>query len=273
MKGKVDIDFLQKKAKELRKEILEIITEAKSGHPGGSLSCVEIIMSLYYYKMRHNPENPKWEERDRFILSKGHACPTLYAVLADLGYFPKEELHTLRKLGARLQGHAYIGVPGVELSTGSLGHGLSFANGMALGGRLKNENFNVYCLLGDGEMQEGSVWEAGMTAAHYNLDNVCAILDYNGVQENGPIGEIMNEEPLKNKWESFGWHVIEVDGHNFNEIISALDEFESVKGKPTIIIAHTIKGKGVSFMEGKAKWHGKAPKKEELELALKELGF
>ncbi|NIM02810.1 transketolase [bacterium] len=265
------IDVLKKKARQFRKEILETITEAGSGHPGGSLSCVEILISLYYYKMKHKPDNPNWPVRDRFIMSKGHASPVLYVTLADCGYFPKEELKTFRKLGSRLQGHVHISVPGVELSTGSLGQGLSVANGIALGAKIRKVDFNIYCLLGDGEIQEGQVWEAAMTAAHHKLDNVCAILDCNKVQENGPVAEIKNEEPIADKWRDFGWHVIEIDGHNFEELIPALDEFDRVKGKPTFILAHTVKGKGVSFMEGNAKWHGKALKNEELALALREL--
>lgn len=270
---KVDIDFLKEKARQFRKEILEVIFEAGSGHPGGSLSAVEILISLYYYKMRHKPENTSWPIRDRFIMSKGHASALLYVTLANCGYFPKEELKTFRKLNSRLQGHVYIDVPGVELSTGSLGQGLSVANGIALGAKIQKANFKVYCLLGDGEIQEGQVWEAAMTASHHKLDNVCAIIDKNQVQENGPVKDIKNEEPLSDKWRSFGWQAIEADGHDFNRLIPALDEFDTIKGKPTVIIADTIKGKGVSFMEGQAKWHGKAPKKEELAKALLELGF
>jgi transketolase len=269
----VNVDALKDKARQLRREILEIIALAGSGHPGGSLSELELLVSLYNYKMNHKPDDPEWPLRDRFILSKGHACPGLYVVLADCGYFPKEELKTFRKLGSRLQGHVYAAVPGVEHNTGSLGHGLSVANGIALGSRLRNVHFNVYCLLGDGEIQEGSVWEAAMTAAHHKLDNVCAILDYNNVQENGPVTEIKNEEPLIDKWRDFGWHPIEIDGHNFQDIMKALDEFDTFKGKPTFIKANTVKGKGVSYMEGQARWHGKAPKEEELKVALKELGF
>ncbi|TNF53994.1 transketolase [bacterium] len=272
----VDTDALRKMARQFRREILETIAQAGSGHPGGSLSELEILITLYYYKMNHNPDDPGWplrDLRDRFILSKGHACPGLYVVLANRGYFPKEELKTFRKLGTRLQGHVYTAVPGVEHNTGSLGHGLSVTNGIALGARIKNMKFNVYCLLGDGEIQEGSIWEAAMTAGHHKLENVCAILDYNNVQENAPIPEIKNEEPILDKWRDFGWHAIEVDGHNFEEIIQAFDEFETTTGKPTFIRANTVKGKGVSFMEGQAKWHGKAPNKEQLQTALKDLGF
>ena len=270
---KINLNEFKERARQFRKEILETITEAGSGHPGGSLSGVEIMISLYYYKMRHKPENPGWPLRDRFIMSKGHASPLLYVVLANCGYFPKEELKTFRKLGSRLQGHVHAGVPGVELSTGSLGQGFSVGNGIALGARIRGVNFRVYTLLGDGEIQEGQVWEAAMTAGHHKLDNVCAILDRNGVQENGPVEEIKREEPLADKWRSFGWHVLDVNGHDFEQLIDALDQAETVKGKPTFIIARTIKGKGVSFMEGQAKWHGKAPDKEQLRAALSELGF
>lgn len=272
-KNNLDINSLKNLARLFRKEVLEMICAAGSGHPGGSLSAIEILISLYYYKMNHKPDNPDWPLRDRFIMSKGHASPVLYVTLANAGYFPKDELKTFRKLGSRLQGHAHIGVPGVELSTGSLGQGLSVANGIALGAKLRKTDFKTYCLLGDGEIQEGQVWEAAMTASHHKLDNVCAIIDKNQVQENGPVKDIKNEEPLSDKWRSFGWQAIEADGHDFNRLIPALDEFDTIKGKPTVIIADTIKGKGVSFMEGQAKWHGKAPQKEELAKALLELGF
>jgi transketolase len=268
-----DLDALKERARQFRKEILEMIVEAGSGHPGGSLSAVEILISLYFCKMRHRPDDPTWPLRDRFIMSKGHASPALYVTLANRGYFPKEELKTFRKLGSRLQGHVHIGVPGVELSTGSLGQGLSVANGIALGAKMRKAGFKVYCLLGDGEIQEGQVWEAAMTAPHHRLDNICAILDYNKVQENGPVAAIKGEEPQADKWRSFGWHVVEVDGHNFEELLRVLDEFGKVEGKPTFIIAHTVKGKGVSFMEGQAVWHGKAPSKDQLRQALEELGF
>jgi transketolase len=269
----VDLGALKEKARRFRKEILEMIAEAGSGHPGGSLSAVEILISLYFCKMRHRPDDPAWPLRDRFIMSKGHASAALYVTLANCGYFPKEELKTFRKLGSRLQGHVHVGVPGVELSTGSLGQGLSVANGIALGAKMRKAGFKVYCLLGDGEIQEGQVWEAAMTAPHHRLDNICAILDYNKVQENGPVAAIKGEEPQGDKWRSFGWHVVEVDGHNFEEILHVLDEFDKVEGKPTFIIAHTIKGKGVSFMEGQAAWHGKAPNGEQLRQAIGELGF
>ena len=266
-----DIQSLKQKAFEFRKEILETVNLAGSGHPGGSLSAVEIMIALYFYKMKHRPTDPKWEDRDRLIISKGHVTPVVYVTLANFGYFPKEELKTFRKFGSRLQGHVHSKVPGIEFNTGSLGHGLSFANGVALGARMRGKDFKIYCLMGDGENQEGSVLEAAMTAAHHKLDNVCAIVDYNKVQENGPTNEIKNLEPLGKKWQSFGWHVFEVDGHNLKDLIGAFDEFKNIRGRPTVIIAHTVKGKGVSFMEGKSAWHGKAPNKEQLAQALSEL--
>ncbi|MCQ9208387.1 MAG: transketolase [Omnitrophica bacterium] len=271
MNKKFNIDELKKLARQFRKEILEMISEAGSGHPGGSLSSVEILIALYYYKMNHKPDNPSWPIRDRFIMSKGHASPVLYTTLANSGYFPKEELRNFRKLGSRLQGHVHIGVPGVELSTGSLGQGLSVANGIALGAKIRKLKFNIYCLMGDGEIQEGQVWEAAMTGSHHKLDNICAIIDYNGVQENGPVSEIKNEEPIVDKWKSFGWEVIEIDGHNFEELIPAFDEFDTIKNKPMLILAHTVKGKGVSYMEGKSAWHGKAPNPQQLKQALDEI--
>lgn len=269
----LDINRLKEKARQFRRDILEMIAEAKSGHPGGSLSAVEILIALYYRIMEHKPDNPSWPLRDRFIMSKGHASPVLYAALAHCGYFPKEELKTFRKLGSRLQGHAHIGVPGVELSTGSLGQGLSVACGIALGAKVRNVNFKIYCLLGDGEIQEGQIWEAAMTAAQHKLDNLYAILDQNLLQENDAVANIKNQEPLADKWRSFGWEVREASGHNFEELFTAFSQLDSVKEKPKIILAHTVKGRGVSFMEGQPKWHGKAPDREELAAALKELGF
>ena len=267
----IDIESLKKKAVVFRRDILETLETAGSGHPGGSLSAVEIFLSLYSYQLNHKPNDPHWEDRDRVIVSKGHVSPVVYTTLANFGYFPKEELKTFRKFGARLQGHVHTKVPGVEFNTGSLGHGLSFANGIALGARMRGKDFRVYCIMGDGEIQEGSVWEAAMTAAHHKLDHVCAIIDCNKVQENGPTHEIKNLEPLAAKWVAFGWNVLEIDGHSIEALKGAFDQFNNTKGKPTVIIANTIKGKGVSFMEGKSAWHGKAPNKEQLAQALAEL--
>jgi len=259
-------------ANKVRKNIVKMITEAKSGHPGGSLSAVDVVTALYFNVMRHNPENPKWKDRDRFILSKGHAAPLLYSVLAESGYFEVKELLTLRKLGSRLQGHPDMKrLPGVEISTGSLGHGLSVGNGMAIAGKLNKKGYRVYVLLGDGECQEGQVWEAAMTASHYKLDNVTAILDYNGLQIDGPVKDVMNINPISNKWRAFGWYVIEINGHDFKEIFDSFERVKKLKGKPGIIIAHTTKGKGVSFMENVVDFHGKAPAKEQMVQALKEL--
>ncbi len=267
----IDIDFLKKQAIIFRKDILETLHLAGSGHPGGSLSAVEIMLSLYGYVLNHKPADPLWDGRDRVIISKGHVSPVVYVTLANFGYFPKEELKTFRKFKSRLQGHVTTKIPGVEFNTGSLGHGLSYANGIALGAKMRGKDFKTYCLMGDGEIQEGSVWEAAMTSAHHKIDNVCAIVDCNGVQENGRTNEIKSLEPLSDKWSSFGWHVIEIDGHDLKKLGAAFDEFKNTKGKPTVIIARTIKGKGISFMEGKCAWHGKAPNQEQLTAALAEL--
>ncbi len=267
----LNIESLKQQAIVFRRDILEMLEIAGSGHPGGSLSAVEIMIALYGYAANHDPKNPKWEERDRIIISKGHVSPVVYVTLANFGYFPKEELKTFRKFGARLQGHVHTKVPGVEFNTGSLGHGLSFANGIALGARMRAKSFKTFCLMGDGEIQEGSVWEAAMTAAHHKIDNVCAIVDCNQVQENGFTKDIKNLEPLADKWRSFGWHVLEIDGNDFEQLIRAFDDVKSVQGKPSVIIANTLKGKGVSFMELKSAWHGKAPNKEQLAQALREL--
>jgi transketolase len=268
-----DINFLKEKARILRIEILKMLTEAGSGHTGGSLSAADIVTALYFYKMRHKPRDPKWRERDRFILSKGHAAPLLYSALALSGYFDKPLLKTLRKLGSPLQGHPCSKtLPGVEISTGSLGQGLSIANGIAMGLKLDVLSSRVYCLLGDGETQEGQVWEAAMTAAHYRLDNLCAIIDNNGLQIDGHCCDVMSIEPIVNKWEAFGWYVIDINGHDMEAIVNAFDEAETVKMKPVMIVARTVKGKGVSFFEGKVEYHGLAPTPEELERALKELG-
>ena len=267
-----DIRTLENIARDVRINILKMLTASGSGHTGGSLSAADIAAAIYFSKMNFNPANPSWEERDRFILSKGHAAPLLYAILAQAGYFSTDMLNTLRKINSPLQGHpCNESLPGVEISTGSLGQGLSIANGIALGLKLDKNPARVYCILGDGETQEGQVWEAAMTAAHYNLDNVCAFIDNNGLQIDGPVEEVMRIAPIHDKWAAFGWHVLEVNGHKMEEILNALDKAESIKNKPTMIIAHTIKGKGVSFFEGRVEYHGIAPTQEELDKAMKEL--
>jgi len=259
-------------AKRLRRHIITMTGKAGSGHPGGSLSAVEIITALYFKLLRHKPSDPQWAERDRFILSKGHAAPLLYAALAECGYFPVDELSTLRQLDSRLQGHTDRTLtPGVEMSAGALGQGLSFAIGIALSGRLNSQKHRVYVLLGDGECDEGQVWEGAMAAAHFKLDNLVAIVDNNGLQIDGWNRDVMNLDPFSEKWRAFGWRVIEVDGHDLSQLIDAFKQAKQVKGQPTVIIAHTIKGKGVSFMENKADFHGKAPNAAEVEIALKEL--
>ena len=260
-------------AREVRKDILKMTSAVNSGHPGGAMSATDIIVTLYYYKMRHNPEDPKWEKRDRFVLSKGHVCPALYSVLARTGYFPFEKLNEFRRIDGDLQGHPDMRkTPGIEISTGSLGHGIGAAVGIALALKLDKSDSRVYCMIGDGEAQEGSVWEATMAASHYNLDNLCVILDNNNLQIDGPVDEIMSIYPMMEKWRAFGWHVIEINGHDFGEIKAALDEADTVKYKPTMIVAKTVKGKGVSFMENRAEWHGKALPPDLLREALKELG-
>lgn len=263
---------LEKISQKSRRLIVEMTCAAKSGHPGGSLSAVEILASLYFRIMRVDPENPGWPDRDRFVLSKGHASPVLYSVLALRGYFPEEELMGFRKIDSMLQGHPDMkGTPGVDMSTGSLGQGLAVANGMAMAGKLDGKDYRVYVLLGDGEVQEGMVWEAAMAAAHYKLDNLTAFLDHNGLQIDGANSQVMGVEPLRDKWTAFGWNVIEIDGHSYGEIIDAADEARRVKGKPTIVIAKTIKGKGISYMENAVDWHGKAPSREQADAAIKEL--
>lgn len=256
----------------IRQDIIEMLEKAKSGHPGGSLSAADIVAVLYFQEMRIKPEDPAWPDRDRFILSKGHAAPVLYAALAEKGYFPREELLKLRKTGHFLQGHPDMKkIPGVDMSTGSLGQGISAAAGMALAGKLDGKDYRVYALLGDGEMAEGLVWEAAMAAAHYKLDNLLAILDYNGLQIDGANREVMDSLPLVEKWMAFGWEVFEINGHDIEEILLTLTEAKTVKGKPSIIIAKTTKGKGVSFMENEVGWHGSAPSSEQAEKALAEL--
>jgi len=262
---------LKNKANRIRKLIIQMLAEAGSGHPGGSLSSTEIVTCLYFSVMRHKPSNPQWQKRDRFHLSKGHCCPVVYAALALSGYFPEAELMRLRKLGSLLQGHPDRRTPGIEVASGSLGQGLSVCVGMALANRLDKNDARVYCLMGDGEIQEGNVWEAAMAAAHFKLDGLCAIVDYNRFQIDGRTDEIMSLEPLVNKWEAFGWHVHQCDGHNIHELLEAFDEAKTVKFKPTVIIAHTVKGKGVSFMEHVVDFHGRAPTAEECSIALREL--
>ncbi|MBI4643130.1 MAG: transketolase [Deltaproteobacteria bacterium] len=267
-----DISHLREIARQVRLDIIEMLFKAGSGHTGGSLSATDILVALFFAQMRLNPQDPCWPQRDRFVLSKGHAAPALYAVLSRLGYFPREELFTLRQFGSSLQGHPDSScTPGVEVSTGSLGQGLSIANGMALASRLNGGGTRVYALLGDGEVQEGQIWEAAMTAAHYRLDNLVAVLDRNRLQIDGRTAEVMSLEPLAQKWEAFGWHTLEVDGHAFPELLAGLQETHGVKGRPSMIIAHTVKGKGVSIFENQVKYHGVTPSKEEYEQALKEL--
>ncbi|MBC7345887.1 MAG: transketolase [Clostridia bacterium] len=264
---------LEQKAQRLRRLVIKMIGTAGSGHPGGSLSAAEIISVLYFHELRLDPQRPDWPDRDRFILSKGHAAPLLYAALAERGFFPVDELFTLRRLGSRLQGHPDCRrLPGVEMSTGSLGQGLSVGNGLALAARLDGRAYRVYVLLGDGEVQEGMVWEAGMAAAFWRLDNLVAIVDYNGLQIDGPVAAVMSLEPLAEKWRAFGWEVVCIDGHCVAEVCGALAHARSVKGKPTMIVAATVKGKGVSFMENRVEWHGVAPQGEQLAQALEELG-
>lgn len=263
---------LKKRALQTRIDILEMLHKAGSGHPGGSLSEVEILVSLYFYKMRYRSQEPRWPERDRLVLSKGHGAPGLYSVLCRAGFFPVEELYRLRKLGGMLQGHPDSRMtPGVEVCTGSLGQGLSQANGIAMALKLDDKSSRVYVVMGDGEIQEGEIWEAAMTASHYMLDNLCAFLDHNGLQLDGPVERIMSVYPVKEKWEAFGWHAEQIDGHDFEAIIGALDRAEKEKSRPSIIIANTVKGKGVSFMEDKVEYHGVAPTDDELKRALAEL--
>lgn len=259
-------------ATHIRQGIIEAVHSAKSGHPGGSLSSADIMTVLYFEEMRVKPEEPKWADRDRFVLSKGHCSPALYATLAERGFFPKEDLKTFRHIDSYLQGHPEMKkVPGVDMSTGSLGQGISAANGMALAGKLDNKDYRVYALLGDGELEEGQVWEAAMFAAHYKLDNLTAFLDFNGLQIDGDITKVMNPTPVDQKYEAFGWHVITIDGHDYDAIRAAIAEAKTIKGKPTMIIAKTIKGKGVSFMENQAGWHGNAPNDEQYETAMADL--
>ena len=247
---------LEKKAKKLRYDVVVMIGAGKPGHLGGSCSVADIVAVLYFHKMRHDPANPKWADRDRFLLSKGHAALAQYAALAECGYFPIDELKTLKELGSILQGHPDMSkTPGIEANTGSLGQGLSMACGMAMAGKLDKKDYRVYCILGDGEIAEGQIWEASMTASYYKLDNLVAILDKNGVQAMGPVAERYDTNPHGEKWKAFGWHVIEIDGHDIKQIAEALDKADQIKGRPVMIIADTVKGKGVPFAEGKAAFH------------------
>lgn len=264
---------LQNTARKLRVAIVKTLHKSQSGHTGGSLSAIDIVTALYFHKMRHNPADPSWEGRDRFVLCKGHAAPALYVALAETGYFPAEDLMTLRRLGSHLQGHPDSkSTPGVEVPTGSLGQGLSMAVGMSLGLKLDEKENRVFALLGDGELQEGQVWEAAMAGAHYRLDNLCAMVDANALQIDGEVAKVMNVAPIADKFRAFGWHALEIDGHDMAAIVNALDMAETVKGQPTVIVARTVKGKGVSFFENKASYHGVPPSDEELPRALECLG-
>ena len=258
-------------ARELRRDIVETIYKAGSGHPGGSLSELEVLIALYFHAMRHDPSEPRWPDRDRLVLSKGHASPGLYAVLARAGYIPQEELATFRRLDSRLQGHAHPMTPGVEMNSGSLGMGLSFALGCALAARLDGREYLVYALLGDGECDEGEVWEAAMAASHHKATNLIAIIDRNRIQNDRFTDEVMSLEPLADKWRSFGWRVMETDGHDLNSLLATIDKARARRARPTAVIAHTVKGKGVSFMENNPGFHGRAPNNEEFEQAMKEL--
>jgi transketolase len=270
--GPLDIAQLEDVARNMRRNIVTMIHGAMSGHPGGSLSAVEIVTALYFRVLRHRAEDPSWADRDRFVLSKAHACPVLYAALAEAGYFPVEELSSFRKIDSRLQGHAHVKTPGVEMSGGSLGQGLSFGVGTALAARMDGRPTRTYVLLGDGECDEGQVWEAAMSAAHYGLDNLVAIVDRNRIQNDRWTHEVMQIEPLIDKWEAFGWHCIETGGHDISELLSSLACATEVQGQPTAIVAMTVKGKGVSFMENNPDFHGKAPNSEEFRTALAEIG-
>ena len=263
---------LKRIANNVRRGIIDSVYSAGCGHPGGSLSIADILTYLYFEELNVDPGDPKKSDRDRFVLSKGHTAPALYSVLAEKGYFPKEDLKTLRQIDSHLQGHPDMkGTPGVDMTTGSLGLGISAACGMALSGKVYNAPYRVYAVLGDGETEEGQVWEAAMFAAHYKLDNLCAVLDLNKLQIDGPIAEVMNPMPHDEKFRAFGWHVIVIDAHSFSDLEAAFNEAKTVKGKPTMIIANSVKGKGVSYMEDKCEWHGQAPKEEQYNIAVEEL--
>lgn len=268
----MNIEDLKMKAKDIRKDIIEEVYNANSGHPGGSLSISDIMAVLYFNELRIDEKNPRWEERDRLVLSKGHCSPALYAALAERGFFDKEDLKSFRKIESNLQGHPDLNkVPGVDMTSGSLGQGLSIANGMAIAGKMDNKNYRVYTILGDGEIEEGQIWEAAMTANKYKLDNLCVIVDNNNLQIDGTIEEVMSSYPIDEKFKSFGFNVLTIDGNNIEEILNGFEIAKQTKNKPTCIIAKTIKGKGVSFMENKAEWHGKAPNEEEYIQAMKDL--
>ena len=268
----MDIGELIKKTVEIRKGIIEAVYHAQSGHPGGSLSVADILAVLYFHEMNIRPEEPKWEDRDRLVLSKGHCSPALYSCLANRGYFPIEDLKTVRKINSYLQGHPDKNkVPGVDMTTGSLGQGLSSANGMAIAGKMNKKDYRVYCILGDGEIEEGQIWEAAMTSSKYKLDNLCVIVDNNNLQIDGTIEEVMSPYPIDEKFRSFGFEIIKIDGHDIEEIIKAFEVAKNIKDKPTCIIAKTIKGKGISYMENQVGWHGKAPNEEQYKEAITEL--
>lgn len=268
---KQDVRNLEKKALDIRHDILNMIYKAKAGHPGGSLSAVEVITALFFHVMNIDPQNPDWEDRDRFVLSKGHACPALYSALAERGFFDMKELDTLRQYHSILQGHPDMNkVPGLDMTAGSLGNGLSIGVGMALSAKMNHKDYMTYVMLGDGECQEGMVWEAAMSAAHYRLNNLIAIVDCNGVQINGWVNDIMREEPFADKWKAFGWNVIDIDGHSMHDVLNALHEARTMRS-PTVILSRTVKGKGVSFMEDQAAWHGAAPNAEQLAQAIEDI--
>ena len=269
----MEINQLEEMARKIRIDVIREVESAGSGHPGGSLSAADIVTALYFDEMNIDPEDPEMEDRDKFILSKGHAAPVQYAALAERGFFPVEELTTLRKLGSRLQGHAKKGlVPGIEMSTGSLGQGFSVSCGMAMANKLDGKKGRIYTLLGDGELQEGIVWEAAMSAGHYKLDDLCAIVDWNGLQIDGNNDDVMKVRPIDDKFRAFGFHTIMIDGHDMTQILGAFKEARETKGCPTVIIAATHKGHGVSYMEDQAGWHGKAPNEEQARQAVEELG-
>lgn len=269
---KFNLEELQQKAKKIREDIIEEVYRAQSGHPGGSLSVADILTVLYFKEMNIQPENPNWEDRDRLVLSKGHCSPALYSCLANRGYFPVEDLKTFRNINSYLQGHPDKNkVPGVDMTTGSLGQGLSCANGMAIAGKMDQKDYRVYCILGDGEIEEGQIWEAAMAANKYKLDNLCVVVDNNNLQIDGTIEEVMSSYPIDEKFRSFGFQIINIDGHDIEEIIKAFEVAKNVKDKPTCIIAKTVKGKGVAFMENQAGWHGKAPNQEQYEEAIRRI--